>query len=105
MEAGDLKKTHGPESHMLAAKLMWQGMRSHEAGARLGVHRSTIWRWSKTNAFNQAYEHEIRAYRFPRSRRYLEQMEALLESDDPFIVQRAAINILRVTAMSDLFTD
>lgn len=42
-----------------AAKFMSDGMKPSEIGELLGVHRGTIWRWSKTPIFRAAYGKEL----------------------------------------------
>lgn len=91
-----------------AAKFMSDGMKPSEIGELLGVHRGTIWRWSKTPIFRAAYEKEsyrpsIR--RFNREFRRRRGLEVeMLQSGDPYAAQRAAAKIMRNITLKDLLS-
>ncbi len=90
-----MKKSYGPEDHERAARLLFEGYRTSQVAWEIGVHRGTIWRWSKTEAFQQAYEQALTSYKSICLDAYLERQEALLQDSNPFIARKAAAGIIK----------
>ena len=52
-----------------------ESMKVQDTAAALGVHRTTIWRWSRKRAFRQEWDRQLKAYirEWRRSQGYDEQ--------------------------------
>ena len=62
-----------------AVQMLFYGERVTETAAALGVHRSTIWRWSNTRAFKKEWQRLNHNFR-RRIKRHIEKLDAEREA-------------------------
>lgn len=78
-----------------AAEWIGQGMEDEEVVERLGIHRTTLWRWQQEDIFCDAVA--LASYRFlmrtvPQARQLLKSQ---MRDDNRWLAQNAANSILR----------
>lgn len=78
-----------------AAEWLGQGMEDEEVVERLGIHRTTLWRWQQEDIFCDAVA--LASYRFlmrtvPQARQLLKSQ---MRDDNRWLAQNAANSILR----------
>lgn len=88
-----------------AADFILWGFKPAEVAAMLGVHRGTVWRWSRYPAYRTAY---TLGQRIPSIARYYRLVKrdptilARLGSDNPYTSGAAARKVLRAVGMKDV---
>lgn len=101
-----MKIVHGPEVVKQAARMICNGATYLETAAELGVNRTTLWRWAKGEPFQKAYDAQLRAILREVEARYekrMEELEADLDSPNPFAAFRAAKKILDSIPTEEIF--
>lgn len=98
------------EKQELALVLLLAGKSDAEAAGELGIDRSTVWRWRKTDS---VFEAELNARRQSLWASYSDRLRILvpgalavleraLESSDPIDSWRIALSILKAAGLADI---
>lgn len=99
-----MNKKELAQAQAAAAQYLLDGFKAAEVGAMLGVHRSTVWRWSRSSAYRAVYERGDSIPHMGRFYRLLKRDRTILDrinSPDEVISRRAAKQILRVIQFKD----
>ena len=89
----------------MAAQYIRDGFKASEVGALLGVHRVTVWRYSRDPAYREVYSHGDampHMGRFYRTIRRNPDLMERLKSKDPHVAAAAATKLLDKDAMREL---
>lgn len=77
-----------------AVHLRWEGLKTYEVAAALGVHRATLWRWWQ----REDMQRYALAYWEKERRKILDQGREdcvrMIDSNDPLEAQRAALRVI-----------